>query len=236
MRWKFNALAMVGLRLDGACAAHFWVGWLAWCVAGLSALYAEFHLRVHDPPVGYLFEAGMGLLLPFAALQYADHVSLMAYQRVWFDLTRPGLAPAMLEINVADRIRAELAGNLLLRWFRPPKTTSLPAQMMTIALWYTAVALHPSRGFFARYGEWVVDVLGGYCLLAGVGCCMLFWAAGAGAALPWLPHVLELAASIALAILGYSAIRFGSRRQAVLDYFRDWRIESLEHPTTRNVL
>jgi hypothetical protein len=228
VRWKINELGMVGLRLSGACAAHFWIGWLAWLIAGWAVLYAEYNLRAANQVAGYVIEAMGAMLVPFFALALADHTSLTAYQRVWFDLQRPGWAPQMLDISAAERIREDLRFNPLLRWFRPPLSKLIGAQVMTITLWYTAVALHPSRGFWARYGEWVTDVLGGYTLLACTATAALFWLNGAGEALPWLLYVIILGAGTALGVLGYSVIRFSSRRQAVLDYFRNWRIDTCQ--------
>lgn len=228
MQLKFNALGTVGLRLSGACAAYYWIGWIAWCAAGLTAIYAEYCLRVPEPPAGYIIETALGILIPYFALMIGDHFSIETYMQVWFDLQRPGCAPQMLDSSAVDRIREELRGNVLLRWFRPPASKELGAQLATTALWYKAMALHPSRGFWARYGEWVADVLVAIVTLAGLGSTAYFWLNAGVGMLDWLLHVSLLAMCLPLAVIGYSVIRFAARRQAILDYFRTWRLDADE--------
>ncbi len=115
---------------------------------------------------------------------------------------------------------------MLLRWFAPPVTPRYQAQLLTTALWYKAVALHPSRGFWARYGEWLLDVLGGYgTLLAWIAVAYL-WLNATGSELDWLLHCALLLLCLPLALLGLSVIRFAARRQALLDYFRTWRLDA----------
>jgi hypothetical protein len=226
---KFNALSTLGLRFGGACAAYYWTGWLAWCAAGLTVLYAEYHLRVPEPPGGYIVETALGLLIPYFALALGDHVSIESYMRVWFDLQRPGCAPQMLDQSAVDRIREELRANVLLRWFRPPVSKDLGAQLVTTALWYKAMALHPSLGFWARYGEWVIDVLVALISIAGLAGIAWLWLSAEIGKLDWLLHVALLGLCPPLVVIGYSVIRFAARRQAILDYFRTWRLDADEY-------
>jgi xanthosine utilization system XapX-like protein len=228
VQWKFNALGTVGLRLGGACAAYYWTGWLAWSAAGFTALYAEYHLRVPAPPANYLIEAVLGILLPYCALVLGDHVSLESYMQVWFDLRRPGCAPQMLDVSAVERIRADLGSNVLLRWFRPPVSKELSTQLVTTALWYKAMALHPSRGFWARYGEWVVDVMVVHIAVLGIVAVAYLWLVAEAGKLDWLLHVALLGMCLPLMVTGYSVIRFAARRQAILDYFRTWRLDADE--------
>lgn len=229
MQGKINALGTVGLRLSNACAPYHWIGWVAWCAAGLTALYAEYCLRVPDPPGGYLFEAALGILWPFIALVLADDLSLAHYQQPWIDLSRPGTAPRMLDASAVDNIRDELRSHPILRWFAPPESREISAQLLTTALWYKAVALHPSHGFRARYGEWLLDALGGYGTLLSIIAVGYLWLNTTEGRLDWLLHAALLLLCLPLAVLGHSVIRFAARRQAILDYFRTWRLDSLEH-------
>lgn len=229
MQLKFNARSNAGLRLSGACAAYYWIGWLAWTAAGITALIAEYHLRVPEPPAGYLVETALGILIPFLALVFGDHVSLATYMRVWFDLQKPGLAPQMLDSSAVDRMREELRGNVLLRWFRPPASKELGAQLATTALWYKAMALHPSHGFWARYHEWVIDVLVAYAAMGGLATIAYLWLSAGVGELDWLLHLALLGMCLPLVVIGYSVIRFAGRRQAILDYFRTWRLDADEY-------
>jgi hypothetical protein len=225
---KFNALNTLGLRFGGACAAYYWIGWVAWCAAGITTLYAEYHLRVPQPPAGYIVETTLGLLIPYLALMLGDHVSLESYMQVWFDLRRPGCAPQMLDASAVDRIREELRSHMLLRWFRPPASKKLGAQLVTTALWYKAMSLHPSRGFWARYSEWMIDVLVVILALTGLATIAWLWLFSGVGQLDWLLHVALLGTCLPLLVIGYSVIRFAARRQAILDYFRTWRLDANE--------
>jgi hypothetical protein len=225
VRVKFNALGTTGLRLAGSCALSYWAGWVAWVTAGALMLLGEFHLRVPDPPGFYYFEAAAGILLPFFALALADHYSVTHYHQVWTDLLRPGRAPLMLDSGAVDRLREELRGNLLLRWFAPPASKHIGGHLLTVSLWYRAVALPQSAGFWQRYGEWLADVVCGYFLMllaVGGGAVWLF-ASSEGQ--DWLLCASMLCAGVGLAVLGYSAVRFAARRQAILDYFRTWLLD-----------
>jgi hypothetical protein len=226
---KFNALGTLGLKLGGACAAYHWIGWLAWCAAGITALYAEYHLRVLEPPAGYMVETALGILIPYLALVLSDHVSIESYMQVWFDLRRPGWAPQMLDLSAIDRIREELGGNVILRWFRPPASQDLGGQLVTTALWYKAMALPPSAGFRARYGEWVTDAVVAQAAVLGLAAMAYVWLTAAASQLDWLLPVALLSLCLPLMVIGHSVIRFAARRQAILDYFRTWRIDADEY-------
>jgi hypothetical protein len=228
VRGKINELGTVGLRLGTACAGYFWAGWVAWSAAGITALYAEYHLRAPQPPTGYLLESTLGILLPFLALGLADNFSLESYLQVWRDLQRHGSAPRMLDSSAIEHIRAELRTHPALRWFAPPESKSIEAQLMTTALWYKAVALPPAAGFKARYGEWLLDTLGGYGALLCFIAVGYLWLNTRQGECDLLWHLALLGLCLPLTVLGRSVIRFAARRQAILDYFRTWRLDSME--------
>ncbi len=71
------------------------------------ALYAEYNLRVPDPPGGYLFEAALGILWPFLALVTVPIMLALAhYHRVWLDLSATRLRAARCwTISAVDNIR-----------------------------------------------------------------------------------------------------------------------------------
>lgn len=219
-----NLRPMAGMSLGRDCAFYFWSGWVAWVVAALGLVYVEFTLRAPDHMTFYLVEAWLVFLSPFVALYLADQLCLTTYQSVWRDLQQKSLGHRVIEREAVDRLRDELQRNLLLCWFRPPSSDDSRAQLMTVSLWYRALTLPASAGWFRRYGEWVADIWLGYIPFLG-GWALWFLAPTEHG------FLLALAiTSLALVTLGLSAIRLAARRQAVLDYFSAWL--AVPEPTT----
>ncbi|MCH7472792.1 hypothetical protein IIA79_07570 [bacterium] len=213
----FDLRNMAGMRFSRECRFYFWVAWGAWWVAVWVAVYAEYSWRVPDFMGFHLVEAWIAMLAPFATLAAADSLSIKTYQATWFEFNRKGLGPVMLAKESVDRLRDELGQSLLLRWFKPPESRDVSAQLMTAALWYPALALPQDSSWWRRYGEWAVDVLFGY-LPLGIA-PLLFLVAPK----PWGLSVGLIICAVSLAVLGNSALRLAARRQAILDYFEAWR-------------
>ena len=215
-----NPIAAAGMRFAGACRFLFWTGWLAWTLAAVGVLYGEFVLRSPDPLNGYFFEA-LGCMVGWLiALYLADNLAMRVYRRSWRRLMQGALAPVALEQQVVERIRAELATDPLLRWFKPPRSRDVAGQLMTAALWWQAYEAPEGSGRWQRYGEWFIDALAGYLPLAAGVLTLVLWPTwkGSGAA--------AFLVGCGLATLGWSAIRLAARRQAIVDYFTAWRMES----------
>ena len=207
------------MSFSSQCALYFWAGWAAACIAFWGLLYVELSLRAPDYLSFYVFEAWLGLLAPFITLWLLDSASLRIYQAVWFELYRQGLGVRIIEPEGVDRLRSELRGSLLLRWFRPPKSDDLRSQLMTASLWYPALVRPVKASWHRRYGEWVVDIWLGYTLL------FLSWVGWFVSPTQTMTLISIGATCIALMVIGYSSVRLAARRQAILDYFTAWRGE-----------
>jgi hypothetical protein len=213
---KINPLAFAGIRFGRECAWYYWLGLAAWVAAVFCAVYAEYNLRVPNPPGGYLVEAFAAFLAPFIALMLADNTALKIYSQVALDLHDRNWAPQLIDSSSVDLIRQELKRHVLLRFIVPPVSHGLREQLLTAALWYPAVVLPPSQPWRKRYGEWLADVLGGYLLALCSWSVVYIW--NDLRALP----IAMLLTGAALAVLGYSSIRLAARRQAILDFFNAW--------------
>jgi len=228
-RKQAGARNAAGMMLSLECAVYFWLGWVAWLLALAGACFGEYIWRVPEPPGAYLFEALVMMLSWVITLAAADHTVISYYRTTWHMLFRQTVAPLVLESKLVDRIRQELTRIPLLRPLRPPPSSDIRGQLMTVALWWQAVTAPEESGVWRRYGEWLVDVLGGYLpLVVGV-IVLMAWPERRGLA------TASLLGAVAMAVLGYSLIRLAGRRQAVLDYFQAWLVKRDEaEEKTRN--
>jgi hypothetical protein len=211
--WSINLRSAAGMHLSHECRFYFWVGWIAWVLAVWAALFGEYVWRVPDPPAFYLVEAGGAMLSWLIALALADWQVVTIYQATWHLLQHRTLAPVALNAEVVERIRNELATDPLLRWFRPPKTSGIRAQLMTVALWFQAVAAPEGSPRWRRYSEWLIDGAFGYLPIVAACVVIAVWPKWRGMG------TAALLGAIGMAVLGYSLIRLAARRQAILDFF-----------------
>lgn len=205
------------MNFSGDCRFYFWTGWTGWVLATWAIVYGEYTWRVPEPPGGYMVEAGALMLSWFGALALADHLAIAVYRHVWRQLKQGTIAPIVLEQQVIDRIRGELASDPLLRWLRPPQSKDVRGQLMTAALWWQALCAPEGSSRWERYGEWLQDTLLGYLpLLIAVSLVIMFpsWRGWGTAA---------LVGAVGCGVLGHSLIRLAARRQAIVDYFNAWR-------------
>ena len=204
------------MRLAGNSRFFFFVGWVAWWLAGWGLVYGEYLLRAKVWLTPYGVEAWLAMLAPLAAFGLADLLVMRLYERIWFTFTREALGPVVVEREAVDRLREELRRHPLLRWATPPESRSLGAQLMTAALWLPALSLPEGSAPIRRYGEWLLDGLHLCVLVLGV-VVAIEWPnrAGLGFSL--------IVLSTGLIGLGYSLVRLAARRQAILDYFSAWR-------------
>jgi hypothetical protein len=219
---RINLRAVAGMMLSRECRLYYWTGWVAWVIGGWALVYAEYTFRVSLPPAFYMVEAWLAMLMPFLAMVVADWLAIRIYQAVWFEFNRRALGAVALESMAVDRIREELRKNVLLRFLRPPASRSIGDQLLTAALWYRALTMPEDSPWWQRYGEWAVDVLLGYIPLLIAVVLLIGWLSG----LTGERYGLALAAipgGLSMLVLGYSALRFASRRQAIIDYFQAWR-------------
>jgi hypothetical protein len=216
-RPRMNIRAAAGMMLAGECRFYFWFGWLAWMLAIAGIAFGEYVWRVPDPPAAYLVEAVVMMTSWLSALFLADSRVVSIYRRTWQQLRQRFMAPVVIEPQVVDQIRKELAVDPLLKWFKPPRSSGLRAQLLTAALWWQAVTAPEGTPRLKRYGEWFVDALLGYLPLGLAVAVLIVWPVWRGLG------TAALLGSIGMAVLGYSAIRLAARRQALLDYFSTWR-------------
>lgn len=223
-RPRFNLRSAGGMHLSRECGFYFWFGWLAWVLAIGGAMFGEYTWRVPDPPAAYLVEAVIGMTGWLSALWLADTQMVSVYRATWEQLRRRFMAPVIVEPQVVDQIRRELAGDPLLKWFRPPQSNDLRSQLLTAALWWQAVTAPEGTGYLRRYGEWLVDAGLGY-LPLGLGVVVLaLWPSWRGVG------TAALLGALGMATLGYSLIRLAARRQVMVDYFATWRGDLEEKP------
>ncbi len=217
MRWFGGNLRKAGgIRLSRECAVYFWLGWLAWVLAVIGASFGEYALRVPDPPGMYMFEAGAAMLSPFAGLFSADWLAIAVYRRTYLQLHDHLLGPLLLDQQLTERIRRELRGDPLLRWFRPHRHHSIRAQLLMAPLWWPVINAPEGSSRWQRYGEWIIDVLLGYLPIAVVAPLALYFDSWS------MLGLMALIGAIGMATLGYSSIRLAARRQAILDFFNTW--------------
>jgi hypothetical protein len=218
MRRGFDNLRnLAGMSLAPQCAAYYWMSWLAWTAAVLGLLLAEYTWRVPNPPGGYLGEALVAMLAWPLALALADHTVVHVYLHTWQALQHHGQASELLSEQKIEDVRDELRGLPLLSWVAPPPARDIGAQLLSATLWFAAVTRPTGTRAWQRYGEWFIDVLAGFIPLAIACAAALIWPTRYG-----LASAAALGA-LGLSVLGYSALRFTARRQAVLDYFNAWR-------------
>lgn len=223
-RPRFNLRSAGGMHLSLECSFYFWTGWLAWLLALSGAVFGEYVWRVPEPPAAYLIEAVIGMTSWLSALVLADTQMIAIYRATWRELRQRFMAPVVIEPQVIEQIRRELAGDPLLKWFKPPKSGDLRSQLLTAALWWQAVTAPEGASYLRRYGEWLVDALLGYLPLALGVLVLAVWPSWRGVG------TAALIGSVGMAILGYSLIRLAARRQVMVDYFATWRGDLDEQP------
>lgn len=223
MRWFGSNLRKAGgLRLSRECALYFWLGWLAWVLAVVGASFGEYILRVPDPPGMYIFEAGAAMLSLLAAIYAAVWLAIAVYRKTYLQLHNLLLGPLILDQQVTERIQRELRGNLLLRWFGPPKHNSIRAQLLIAPLWWPVLCAPEGSPHWQCYGEWTIDVLLGYIPVAVAAALAIYCESWRALGL------MALVGAIGMATLGHSSIRLAARRQAILDFFNTWLDQKLE--------
>jgi len=212
------------MHLSHDCGFFFWTGWLAWALAIAGAAFGEYVWRVPDPPAAYMLEAIIGMTCWLSAMWLADTLMVNLYRATWEQLRQRFMAPVVIEPQIIDQIRDELARDPLLKWFKPPKSNDLRSQLLTAALWWQAVTVPEGTSYRRRYSEWLVDALLGY-LPLGLGVAVLAtWPSWRGVG------TAALLGSLGMAVLGYSLIRLAARRQVMVDYFSTWRGDLAERP------
>jgi len=207
------------MQLGRECSVYFWAGWVAWVVALLAMLYGEFLLRTSNNLSFYMLEAWLGFLAPFIALWQADNLGGSAYHKVWVDVNKGGISSKFADPEIIESIRKEFSSNLLLKAMKPPASRDSRSQLFTVSLWYPVITRPPAAGWWARFGEYCIDILLGY--LPFLGAVLFFMTNEGRSTIP----VTALLLSLGLTTLGYSSIRFAARRQAVLDFFAIWKTQ-----------
>jgi len=215
-----NPRGLAGLNLSRHCAAYYWLSWLAWTAAVLGLLLAEYIWRVPDPPRGYITEALIAMLAWPIAMGLADHTVMHFYMGTWKALHHQGQAPTLLNEQKLEDVREELRRLPLIGWVAPPPARDIAGQLLSATLWFAAVTRPSGSATWQRYGEWFVDVLAGFIPLAIACAAALTWPTRYGIA------AAAALSAVGLAVLGFSALRFAARRQAILDFFNAWRSDS----------
>jgi len=213
-----------GMHLSRECDFYFWAGWLAWVLAISGLAFGEYVWRVPDPPAAYMIEGVIAMTSWLISLWLADDRMIAIYRATGYELRQRFMVPVVIEPQVVDQLRRELARDPLLKWFRPPRSGDLRSQLLTAALWWQAVTAPEGTGYLRRYGEWLIDALLGYLPLVLAVVLLLTWPSWRGVG------TAALLGSVGMAILGYSLIRLAARRQAVLDYFSTWRGDLGDQP------
>lgn len=208
------------MRLAANTRAFFFLGWVCWWAVAWALVYVEYHFRARVWLTPYGFEAWIAMVAPLFAFACADQLVMYHYERVWEQFTNNALGPLVLENEAVDRLRVELRGNLLLRWFAPRKARSLQSQLTTAADWLPALVA-PQESTVLRFSEAGINTV---CwLLICVAVVLLF----AGTSKETVAVAVGLIA-VALIGLGFHAVKIAARRQAVFDYFAAWRASADE--------
>jgi hypothetical protein len=212
-----------GMHYARRAGANHWAGWLALLAGSWSLLFGEYHMRTSGPMGFYLVEGWLALCMPFFAMYIADSIAVNLYHSTYREVQRMNLAERVLDQVAIEDIRSELAGNLLLRAFRPPRSLHIAAQLYSAALWYRAIVRPAGAGFWQRYSEQATDMLLGYIPLFLAAFVAVSWMESGAR---WQMALTALLAGLSLVVLGLSLLRFAARRQAILDYFAAWRTEA----------